>query len=292
MANSLDSGAQSMQVGTSYLWRNARYLRCATLTIGLAAVSAWLWAHVIGVALQARMSDTRLLLTAIGATVALGLAVSLWRNPPQANHEILAVPALRYALATHHAGHVVAAYIADPGRLHRASLTESCNLHPPEDPVVSESALRAELTVALGGMVAEDILTGESGTHAAADLERATAVAAAMVGRFGMAESPVSMLAATRTRRRFVARVLDDPRARKDLEALLRDAKRDTTRSMLEKRHVVIAVRDALLRNRRLGGDELRMIIARTDRRRHHADEVLVDLRLVGGGRPATGAGR
>jgi hypothetical protein len=291
MANNLEFGAQSVQVGSSYRWRSVRHIRYGALAVGLAAVNVWLWAHVINVAVGTPENDALALLAALGSTLALGLAISLWRNPPQLSREMVAVPALRHTLATHQAGHIVAAHVADPTRLRRASLTGHCNLHPPEVPVVTESALRAELTVALGGMVAEEIFAGESGTHAAADLERATCIAAAMVGRFGMAESPVSMVAATMRRRRFVARVLDDPRARKDLEALLRDAKRDTVKSMLDKRHVVIAVRDALLRHRRVGPADIRMIIARADRHRHNDGEVLVDLRVIGGGRPATGAG-
>ena len=109
-----------------------------------------------------------------------------------------------------------------------------------------------------------------------------------MVGRYGMAGSLVSFEATRPRRNRFIARVLDDARARKDLEGLLREVKRDTIRSLLENRHLIVAVRDALVRKGRLDPRQIKAILAHADKARQSDDEVLVDLRVVGS-RPAAG---
>ena len=269
-----------MQVGIGR--RDSRRLRNLALVAGLVVISSLLWALVlVEASRRAPVGSFPLTLSALVSLIALGLAISMWRSSHGAGERMLAVPALRNSLATHQAGHILAAYNADPTRIRRASLAEGCHLHTPDTPAVTESALRAEITVALAGMVAEEILSGESGAYAAGDLVRATDIAADMVGYYGMAGSPVSLRSAARGRRDFVAWVLDDPRARKDLEMILRDIKQDTVRSMLEKRHVAIALRDALLQHGRLSPAQIRAIILNADRRRHDDDKVLVDLRIV-----------
>lgn len=285
-------GAHRMHVGNKYRWQDPRYLRYLTLVVGLTAVNIWLWARIVVDATnQVPMGSTRMLLVALGSVIALSLAVSIWRNPPSEHRKMLAVPALRHALATHHAGHIVAAHSVDPTRLRRTSLTGPCNHHSPDTPVITERALRGEMIIALGGMVAEETFSGESGSHSGNDLVRATNIAAAMVGRYGMTpHSPISVLPASRSRRSFFNRVLDDPRTRKDLDSLLRDVKRDTLRKILEERHVVIAVRDALLHHKHLTPAQLRLIISQADKRRHDEDTVLVDLRVVGSNRSAGAA--
>ena len=144
------------------------------------------------------------------------------------------VPALRQTLATHQAGHLIAAYVADPNRLRTTALAGECRDHDSRAPALTESAMRSEMKVSLGGIVAEEIFAGETSSYASGDLARATSIAAAMVGRYGMAGSPVSMEPAAHNERTFVKRVFDDARARKDLEVLLREAKQDAVRSILE----------------------------------------------------------
>jgi hypothetical protein len=281
-----------MHVGNEYRWRDPRHLRYLALAVGLTVINIWLWARIVVDATnQVPMGSTRMLLTALGSVIAVSLAASIWRNPPGEHRKMLAVPALRHALATHHAGHVVAAHSIDPTRLRRTSLTGPCNHHCPEAPVITERALRGEMIVALGGMIAEETFSGESGSHSANDLMRVTSIAAAMVGRYGMTpHSPISVLPASRTRRGFFNRVLDDPRTRKDLESLLRDVKSETLGTILERRHIVIAVRDALLQHKHLTPAQLRAIISQADKRRHDEDTVLVDLRVVGSNRTAGAA--
>jgi ATP-dependent Zn protease len=138
------------------------------------------------------------------------------------------------------------------------------------------------LRLALAGLTAEEIFTGETGTNVAGDLAAATALGADMVGRFGMTGSLVS-LATGRTRRSaFITRVIEDPRTRKELEALLRDTKRETMRLMLENRHLIVAVRDALLRRQQLSAEEVYRVLDEAQERRCNDDQVLVDLRSAG----------
>ncbi len=257
------------------------------LVTGLVVVNAWLWTRiVIDVVNQDALSNVRLTLTAIASLTALGVVITLWHSPLSRNVQMMATPALRQALATHHAGHIVAAHLQDPSRIRRTDLSEPCNHHISAIPTVTQSSHRAEMAITLAGQTAEEIFAGESGSHTAADLARATDIGADMVGRYGMAGSLVSLGASRPRRSRFISRVLDDARTRKELEALLREVKRDTVRAMLENRHSIIAIRDALMRRTRLDASQIREIIAGAEEVRHTDDEVLVDLRIVSSARP------
>ena len=273
-----------MQAGklASVRGRGGRQLRFMASIAALTVVNAWLWTRIVlDVVNGDGLTSIELSLTGLATLITLGLIVSLWRNPISRNVQMMATPALRQALATHHAGHVVAAHLEDPTRIRRVDLTEPCHRHGAEIPIVTQSAHRAEMMVALAGMTAEEIFAGESGSHAANDLAFATDVGADMVGRFGMAGSLVSLSSSRPRRSTFINRVLDDARTRKELEALLREVKRDTVRTMLENRHIIIAVRDALMRHTRLDAGEIHNLIADAEQVRHTDDEVLVDLRVV-----------
>lgn len=280
-----------MQAGWNRVKRKRarRHLRFIALATALTGVNIWLWTRIAAnVAGNTATGGLELALTAIASATTLFAIIYLWRNPLNHNVHMLSTPALRQALATHHAGHVVAAHIEDPTRIRRTDLMQPCSDHSPAVPAVTHSALRAEMTIALAGHTAEEVFAGESGSHAADDLIRATDIGVDMVGLFGMTGSLVSLGAAQQRRSHLVNKVFDDARARKELEALMREAKRDTVRSMLENRHVIIAVRDALMRHTRLDPGQMRDVIASADQMRHSNDEVLVDLRIVSN-RPAVG---
>ena len=270
----------------------SRYRWYLALTIGLILVNVAVWTRIVRESVaQNVLSVTSLIIAALASTLALGTVISLWRSPLSTNHRLLNTPALRYALATHQAGHIVAAFRADPDRMRRINLTEPCNHHRRVPPLVTETDLRTEIGVALAGMIADEVFSGESGSHAAADLERATVIAADMVGRFGMSGSPLSLQPGSRSRRSMISLVIGDPRTRKDLETLLRQAKQDTVQIMLENRHLIIALRDALARNERMSASQIRATIAEANLHRGQDDEVLVDLRVVSA-RPTAEASR
>lgn len=280
-----------MQVGWNRARRRraGRHVRFIVLAVALTGINTWLWTRIASDgAGNSATGGLELAFTAIASAATLFAIVYLWRNPLNHNVKMMSTPALRQALATHHAGHVVAAHIEDPTRVRRTDLLQPCNHYAAEIPAVTQSALRAEMAVALAGLTAEEIFAGESGSHAADDLARATDIGIDMVGLLGMTGSLVSLGTARRSRSHLVNKVLDDARTRKELEALLREVKRDTVRTMLESRHIIVAIRDALMRHTRLDSGELRDTIADADRVRHSDDEVLVDLRVVSN-RPAVG---
>lgn len=280
-----------MQVGSNRVRRKraGRHLRFMLLAAALTGVNVWLWMRIGSKAsANAATGGLELALTAVASAATLFAIIYLWRNPLNHNVQMMSTPALRQTLATHHAGHVVAAYLEDPTRVRRTDLLQPCTHYTLEIPAVTQSALRAEMVVALAGLTAEEVFAGESGTHAADDLVRATDIGVDMVGLLGMTGSLVSFGTAGQRRSHLVNKVLDDARARKELEALMREVKRDAVRTMLENRHMIVALRDALMRHNRLDAGQLRDIIAGADQLRHSDDEVLVDLRIVSN-RPAVG---
>lgn len=262
--------------------RQRRHFRYVTLVSALVAVIVWLWAVLIaGLAsgsIATRAQTTLALIVASAATVAL---VALWRKPLSPSLYSSEPPVLRYSRATHHAGHLVATYVENPQGITKVSLMDRCHV-PPHPTGRTHTNMRRDLRVVLAGLTAEEVFTGESGTNVAADLASATALGADMVGRFGMASSLVSLATGRIRRTEFIERVVQDPRTRKELESLLRDAKRDTMRLMLENRHLIVAVRDALLRKDSLSADEVHRILDDAQQRRHSDDQVLVDLRSAG----------
>lgn len=275
-------GAENMRAGliASVYGHSGRHLRFVTIVTTLVIVNLWLWARLALDLTSASPGVTAETVVAeLAATVSLFAIIALWRDPLGSSSAAMATPSLRHSLATHHAGHIVAMHIQDPTRVTGTSLRDRCVLAPATVPPSTETSLRIELTTAFAGLCAEEVFAGESGSHSADDLARATVIGADMVGRFGMTGSMVSLATTRRRRAKFIDRVLDDARTRKELEALLRDSKRDSVRIMLENRHLIIALRDALMRNDSLSSSEIRRILNETEERRHSDDEVLVDLR-------------
>lgn len=273
-------GGYIMRAGLIASAYSGRHLRYFALATSLVIIDISMWTRLVLTAeSQATVGDVAVALaTATAATVAMLL---LWRNPLGRTAPKMTTPALRQHLATHHAGHIVAAYIDDPNRSLTADMSQPCGHHRPAVPAVTQSALHAEVVIALSGMAAEEIFSGESGSHVGDDLTRATAVGADMVGRYGMSGSPVSFATTNPSRTTFLERILDDPRTRKELESLLRETKRESIRLMLENRHTIIAIRDALMRNQRLSSARVSAIISEAQETRHSDDQVLVDLRVV-----------
>lgn len=260
--------------------RSGRHLRFIALASALVIIDISLWARLVLTA-GAPVEIGDMAFAATVATAAIAAMFALWRHPLGRNTRLMTTPALRQLLATHHAGHIVAAYIDNPERVLTANMSQPCGRHTSEVPMVTHSALRAEMVISLAGMAAEEIFAGESGAHVAEDLARATAIGADMVGRFGMAGSLVSLGTSRPNRVTFVERVLDDARTRKELESILRESKRESVRLILENRHLIITVRDALMRHHRLTAAQISEMISGAEEMRHNDDEVLVDLRIV-----------
>ena len=185
----------------------------------------------------------------------------------------------RDLIATHEAGHAVAAYLcAKERRLEVLSIIkrrEALGLLAHSDAeerfTRSKSELEGTLRITLGGLAAELLFFGESGTGPASDLQTATQLAAQMIGSFGMGNSLVSLEAIQHgpySSANIVAKVLSNEDTRKEVEEFLQRHK-DQVLFLLEKnRDLVEALRDALLEHEELLGDDIRAAIEETLQRR------------------------
>jgi ATP-dependent Zn protease len=177
----------------------------------------------------------------------------------------------RDAVATHEAGHAVAAYLQGKSRRmevlsiikRRGSLGLLAHRDLEERFTKTRSELEALLTIALGGMTAEEIFFGESGTGPEADLAQATEIAAMMVGALGMEGSLISYEAVHDgfMSRNLVGKVLADPDAKRRLDALLHAQKERTRAALEENRDLIVTLRDALIARDELVGEEIVRVI-------------------------------
>jgi ATP-dependent Zn protease len=174
-------------------------------------------------------------------------------------------------IATHEAGHAVVAHCVGVGRKlevlsiirRRGSLGLLAHSDTEERFLRTRTELLAHIQISFGGMVAEELWFGESGTGPGGDLSQATATAATMVGALGMSGSLVSFEASGGgpLDSGLVARVLADDASRREVEQLL-DRAKETVRELLDQnRHLVEALRDELLEHDELVGDDITAVI-------------------------------
>jgi len=198
-------------------------------------------------------------------------------------------PEERLTIATHEAGHAVMAYLVGSGRRlellsivkRRDSLGLLSHRETEERFTQRATEMKAMLKISFGGMVAEEIFFGESGTGPAGDLAAATKLAVDMVGSYGLGDTPVSFRAADSGALGgdFVAQVLGDPKARKAVDRILGDAKHDTSRILTDHRYLVEALRTALLEREELVGLEIINVIRQAEEEALAGSNALVDLR-------------
>jgi ATP-dependent Zn protease len=171
-------------------------------------------------------------------------------------------------IATHEAGHATIAWLVAPQRrlevLTIVKRRDSLGLlaHGDVDDVYTRSRaeLRSLIQVAMGGQVAEELFFGDVSTGPGGDLVYATNVAAQMVGAAGMVDTLVSYAAvqgSSLTDAGLVGRVLGDGEGRRMVEELLQQQKRAVRELMSANRHLVEALRDALLERHELIGPEI-----------------------------------
>jgi cell division protease FtsH len=174
----------------------------------------------------------------------------------------------RRLIATHEAGHATAAWLTAPERRlevltivkRRGSL--GLLAHGDREDVFTRS--RAEMLalvqIALAGQCAEEIFFGDVSTGPGGDLLYATNAAAQMVGAHGMDGSLLSYAAIQNSSfsdTNIVGRVLADDRGRDAVEALLQKQKTAVKALLTANRHLVEALRDALLEREELVGPEI-----------------------------------
>ena len=206
-----------------------------------------------------------------------GAAVMSWADLQRAKmtEEIgLAQPveyteAERRTIATHEAGHATVAWLVGRSRKlevlsivkRSAALGLLAHSDREERFTQTESELRALVQIALGGLVAEQIFFGERSSGVAGDLKHATGVAAQMVGSMGMGGTLVSYEAVQGAAGNLAAKVLSSDVGREEVAGVLEAARGEVQRLLEDNRHVVEALRDALLERDELVGDEITRVI-------------------------------
>jgi ATP-dependent Zn protease len=180
-------------------------------------------------------------------------------------------------IATHEAGHAVVAHLVGHDRklevLSIVKRREALGLLAHSDKEERWTKTRTELIgaikIAFGGMTAEELFFGEAGTGPAGDLAHATRVAATMVGSLGMAGSLVSYEAIESgpITQGIVGKVLSNEESRRAVETMLEQAKDEVRKLLDEHRHLVVALRDALLEREELVGDEIIDVVREADQR-------------------------
>jgi cell division protease FtsH len=180
----------------------------------------------------------------------------------------------RITIATHEAGHAVAAWLVSPERklevLSIIKRSVALGLLAHSEPEERFTKTRAEMEglirIAMGGLVAEELFFEDTSSGVAGDLQAATEAAAQMVGSFGMAGSLVSLDAARGGAGvNIVSKVLSDEASREQLDRILETA-RDDVRALLSQRsYLVEALRDALLEREELIGIEITDVLQRAE---------------------------
>jgi cell division protease FtsH len=174
----------------------------------------------------------------------------------------------RRLIATHEAGHATVAWLVAPQRrLEVLTIIKRAGAlgllaHGDRDDVFTRSRreLEALIQIAFGGQVAEELFFGDVSTGPSSDLAYATNVAVQMVGAAGMTETLVSFAAvqgSSLADSGLVGRVLGDGQTRELVEDLL-SRQKTTVRGLLgANRHLVSALRDALIEHHELVGHEI-----------------------------------
>jgi cell division protease FtsH len=177
----------------------------------------------------------------------------------------------RRQIATHEAGHAVAAYLIGEGRRlevlsivkRRDALGLLAHTDTEERFTKTRTELEALLKISLAGMSAEELFEGESGTGPAGDLAAATSIAAEMVGSLGLAGSLISFRAMSETvfDPGLVGRVISHGESKRAVDAMLKREKASVKRLLRANGRLVVALRDALLDREELIGDEILTVL-------------------------------
>ena len=180
----------------------------------------------------------------------------------------------RQLIATHEAGHATVAWLKAPQRrleiltIIKRKGALGLLAHGDRDDVYTRSRSEMEvlIQIAMGGQCAEELFFGDVSTGPGGDLLYATNTAAEMVGAHCMEGALVSYMAVQNSAfsdTNIVGRVLADDRGRDAVEALLQRHKAVTRQLLSENRHLVEALRDALLENEELIGSAITDVLER-----------------------------
>jgi ATP-dependent Zn protease len=174
-------------------------------------------------------------------------------------------------IATHESGHATVAWLVGKGRRlevlsmvkRKEALGMLAHAALEERFLQTRAEMEALVQIAFGGMVAEELFFGEISSGVGGDLKTATQTACQMVGMLGMGRTLVSEAPVEGD---LYQRVLGSDEGRQDVEQILQRAKAAAVDMIREHRHVVEALRDALLERSELVGEEIGEVIRGADR--------------------------
>jgi cell division protease FtsH len=189
-------------------------------------------------------------------------------------------PADQQAIATHQAGHALIGKLmveSDPiykvSMIPRGSKLGVTQQLPTEDSRnLSAAGARDQLTVAMGGRAAEEIVLGQITTSAADDIEKATSLARQMVCAWGMSERLGPVAHGQGRRMVLMGRELGEPAARHSQHtagAIDEEVRRLVGEGQARARHLVRTnldklklITDALLEHETISGAEIDLLFA------------------------------
>jgi cell division protease FtsH len=178
----------------------------------------------------------------------------------------------RRSVAVHEAGHAVVAHFLGQNRRlevlsiikRRGSLGLLAHGDEEERFTRTRTEIESGIAISLGGLAAEELVIGESGTGPASDLMMATQLAAQMVGSFGMAGSLISFDAVSHGPiggANLVAKVLADEDGKQSVEDILTAQKERVLEVLAANRDVHAALVQALVERDELIRDDILEVI-------------------------------
>ena len=179
-------------------------------------------------------------------------------------------PDALFRVAVHEAGHAVVAHATGVGRVAhvriggRAGPGAHTRVEFDESDLLTREAVEARVVALLAGRGAECLFTGVASAGAGgtdqSDLGLATRMLAAMQVSQGLGEASLVYLSASDEALEAVRR---DPVLRKAIDGQLRDLQARAVDILRQNRATVLAIADALVERRFLGGAEIAAIAAR-----------------------------
>jgi len=180
-------------------------------------------------------------------------------------------PREKEMVAIHEGAHAVAAYalrreeqqiqvITIQKRESALGLVSRQNLE--ETYLSTQKQILADIQISLAGYVAESIWFGQVTSGPSSDLQAATLRAAVYIGMYGMGRSLISASLDADQLEDAIGATLGDRERRKEVDAVLNECRESVRNLLLQKRHVVEGVRDALLEREELVGDEIEVLMA------------------------------